>query len=105
MAVIPEIKEPAAPPPPVITAPTAPPPARPQTERVRPPAPVKSYRVPAVIPRNGVVYQIQWGDTLWDISEAFYRNPWLYPRIARYNNIRNPDLIISGFNIRIPPKD
>ena len=92
--------------PPVIVAPVAPPPVRPQAAvRVRPPAPVKSYRVPAVIPRNGVVYQIQWGDTLWDISEAFYRNPWLYPRIARYNNIKNPNLIISGFNIRIPPKE
>ena len=90
--------------PPVIQAPTSPPPARPQTaQRVRPPAPVSSYRVPTVIPRNGVVYQIQWGDTLWDISAAFYRNPWLYPRIARYNNIRNPDHIISGFNVRIPP--
>jgi len=91
---------------PVIEAPTAPPPARPQTvQRTRPPAPVSSYKVPAVIPRNGVVYQIRWGDTLWDISEAFYRNPWLYPRIARYNNIRNPDLIIAGSNIRIPPRN
>ena len=90
--------------PPVIQAPVTPPvpPAQP-VRRVRPPAPVSSYKVPAVIPRNGVVYQIQWGDTLWDISAAFYRNPWLYPRIARYNNIRNPDMIISGFNIRIPP--
>jgi nucleoid-associated protein YgaU len=64
-----------------------------------------SYRVPAVIPRNGVVYRIQWGDTLWDISAAFYRDPWLYHRIARHNNIRNPDYIRAGFNIRIPPKN
>jgi len=91
---------------PVIEAPTAPPPARsPTAARKRPPAPVSSYKVPAVIPKNGVAYQIRWGDTLWDISAAFYRNPWLYPRIARYNNIRNPDLIISGKTIRIPPKN
>jgi len=91
---------------PVIEAPDAPPPARTQTAaRKRPPAPVSSYKVPAVIPKNGVAYQIRWGDTLWDISAAFYRNPWLYPRIARYNNIRNPDLIISGKTIRIPPKN
>jgi hypothetical protein len=75
------------------------------TRRERPPAPVSSYQVPAVIPRGGVAYNIHWGDTLWDISEAFYRNPWLYPRIARYNNIRNPDLIISGTTIRIPQKN
>ena len=106
----PPAPEPVAPPPPpaetpVIEAPAAPPPARPAVQRQRPPAPVSSYKVPAVIPKNGVVYQIRWGDTLWDISEAFYRNPWLYPRIARHNNIRNPDLIIAGRNIRIPPRN
>jgi len=91
-------------PPPVIQAPpVAPAPA--QTTRVRPPAPVSSYNVPAVIPRDGVNYTIRWGDTLWDISEAFYRNPWLYPRIAQFNNIRNPNLIISGRTIRIPPRN
>ena len=95
-------------PPPVIQAPAAPP-APPVTaaaarrERVQPP--VASYRVPSVIPREGVPYTIRWGDTLWDIAEAFYRNPWLYPRIARFNNIPNPDLIISGTTIRVPPRN
>ncbi|MDR1106116.1 MAG: LysM peptidoglycan-binding domain-containing protein [Treponema sp.] len=97
--------KPAAPPP-VIEAPAAPVPVRTGTaRRDRPPAPVSSYRVPATIPREGAVYRLRWGDTLWDISEAFYRDPWLYPRIARFNNIRNPDLIISGTTIRIPPKN
>jgi hypothetical protein len=76
-----------------------------QRNRDRPPAPVSSYAVPQTIPREGAAYRIRWGDTLWDISEAFYRNPWLYPRIARFNNIRNPDLIISGTTIRIPPRN
>jgi len=89
----------------VIKAPTSPPKPKAATvKRVRPPAPVMSYKVPAVIPKNGVVYQIQWGDTLWDISAAFYRNPWLYPQIAKDNKIRNPDLIIAGSNLRIRPK-
>jgi hypothetical protein len=57
------------------------------------------------IPKDGVIYKIRWGDTLWDISEAYYRNPWLYPRIARFNGISNPDRIISGRSIRIPPKN
>jgi len=92
--------------PPVIQAPVVPPPATPQVvDRQRPPAPVLTHRVPAVIPPNGVVYQIRWGDTLWDISAAFYRDPLLYPRIARHNNIRNPNLILAGFNVRIPPLD
>jgi nucleoid-associated protein YgaU len=90
-------------PPPVIEAPARPsPPAR--VDRRRNP-PVASYKVPASIPRDGAVYRIRWGDTLWDIAEAFYRNPWLYPRIARFNGIRNPDLIISGTTIRIPPRN
>jgi hypothetical protein len=89
---------------PVIQAPVTPPPPRPQQTSSRRP-PVASYNVPATIPREGVDYRIRWGDTLWDISNAFYRDPWLYPRIARHNNIRNPDLIISGRTIRIPPKN
>jgi hypothetical protein len=74
-------------------------------DRTRTQAPVASYRTPQTIPREGVPYKIRWGDTLWDISEAFYRNPWLYQRIARFNAIRNPDFIISGNTIRIPPRD
>jgi nucleoid-associated protein YgaU len=73
--------------------------------RARRNPPVASYNVPTTIPRGGHPYRIRWGDTLWDISEAFYRNPWLYPRIARFNSIRNPDFILSGRTIRIPPKN
>ncbi|MCR5724140.1 MAG: Hsp70 family protein [Treponema sp.] len=52
--------------------------------------------------KGDVVYHIKWGDTLWDISAAYYKNPWRYPKIANYNNIKNPDLIISGTDITIP---
>jgi hypothetical protein len=76
-----------------------------QPSRTRTLPPVASYKVPQTIPRGGASYRIRWGDTLWDISEAFYRNPWLYPRIARFNNIRNPDRIISGTVIKIPPRN
>jgi hypothetical protein len=67
-------------------------------------APVYSIKAPQTIPPEGIVYKIRWGDTLWDISEAFYRNPWLYPTIVRHNRIRNPNLIISGTEITIPPR-
>ena len=56
---------------------------------------------PEVKPAD-IVYKIKWGDTLWDISEAYYKTPWKYPKIARYNNIRDPDYIISGTTISIP---
>jgi len=91
---------------PVIQAPvTAPEQRQPKQKGRKSNAPVMSYKVPTTIPREGVNYKIRWGDTLWDIAEAFYRNPWLYPRIARYNNIKNPNLIISGRTIRIPPRN
>jgi LysM repeat protein len=47
-------------------------------------------------------YKIKWGDTLWDISTAYYKTPWRYPEIAKYNKIKNPNLIISGTYIDIP---
>lgn len=71
-------------------------------------APQPELVVPAPLPAEkpkttgDIRYRIKWGDTLWDISEAYYKNPWRYPRIARYNNIKNPDLIISGTDILIP---
>ena len=49
-----------------------------------------------------ITYKIKWGDTLWDISETYYKNPWRYKYIARFNNIKNPDHIISGTYITIP---
>lgn len=54
--------------------------------------------------KEGVTYKIKWGDTLWDLSDTYYQNPWLYKKIAKYNNIQNPNLIISGTYIVIPPK-
>jgi len=52
--------------------------------------------------KGGVSYRIKRGDTLWDISATYYRNPWLYPRLARANSIRNPDLIFAGSKLFIP---
>ena len=60
------------------------------------PAPAK----PAA--KGGVTYRIKKGDTLWDIAATYYRNPWLYPRLAKANSIRNPDLIFAGTRIIIP---
>jgi len=99
-------------PPPVIQAPTAPVQTasavqtapRASSVSTRNP-PVASFNVPSVIPREGINYVIRWGDTLWDIAEAFYRDPWQYPRIARFNNISNANYIISGRTVRVPPRN
>lgn len=86
----------AATPPAPAPAPTPPPAAAPT------PAPTQPAAQP--VKQGGVYHKIRWGDTLWDISISYYRTPWLYGTIARANNIKNPDLIISGTTIYIPPR-
>lgn len=74
----------------------------PEPEKVVPkPVPVEEKK-PEVQKTSDVKYHIRWGDTLWDISESYYKTPWKYPKIADYNKIKNPDLIISGTDILIP---
>jgi LysM repeat protein len=74
----------------------------PEPEKVVPkPVPVEEKK-PEIKNTSDVKYHIRWGDTLWDISESYYKTPWKYPKIADYNKIKNPDLIISGTDILIP---
>ncbi|MFW5747702.1 MAG: LysM peptidoglycan-binding domain-containing protein, partial [bacterium] len=51
---------------------------------------------------GGAWYWIKRGDTLWDLSASFYRTPWHYGIIARWNGIENPDLIYTDSKIFIP---
>ncbi len=48
-------------------------------------------------------YTIKQGDTLWDISNNFLKDPFLWPLIWKANPyIANPDLIYPGNNLVIP---
>ncbi len=48
-------------------------------------------------------YIIKEGDTLWDISNAFLRDPFLWPLLWKANPyITNPDLIYPGNKLAIP---
>jgi hypothetical protein len=66
------------------------------------PAPVVPEPLPPPAKKENIRYHIKWGDTLWDIADAYYKNPWRYHKLAKFNHIKNPDLIISGTYITIP---
>lgn len=52
---------------------------------------------------GGIIHIIEKGDTLWDISGAYLRNPFLWSSIWEKNRyIKNPDLIYPGDKIVIP---
>ena len=91
-----------------VTAEAAPEPPAPR-ENAEPAAevetPERSVEYTSVPPEGrggGVWYRLKWGDTLWDLSNSFYRTPWLYGLIAVENGIKNPDVIYSGTDILIP---
>ena len=48
-------------------------------------------------------YIIKKGDTLWDISNTFFKDPFLWPFIWKANPyVTNPDLIFTGNTLMIP---
>jgi LysM repeat protein len=68
------------------------------------PAPAAPEAVPSVAaPETPTRYTIKRGDTLWDITNAFFRDPFLWPLVWKSNpGITNPDLIYPGQVIVIP---
>ncbi len=59
---------------------------------------------PALNPDAPAEYVVKRGDTLWDISALFLRDPWRWPEIWRANpQIENPDLIYPGDLLSLVP--
>ncbi len=48
------------------------------------------------------VHVVRKGDTLWDLSDSYYQNPWGWPKVWSYNpQIVNPHWIYPGDQIRL----
>lgn len=66
---------------------------------VVPRAPLNPDQVDSDAPRT---YTVVRGDTLWDISDRFLKEPWLWPTIWEYNpQIQNPHLIYPGDEVAL----
>jgi hypothetical protein len=52
--------------------------------------------------RETFTYTVKKGDTLWDISEMLYRDPWVWPKVWEWNpTITNPHWIFPGAELRL----
>jgi hypothetical protein len=48
------------------------------------------------------IYTVKKGDTLWEICDRYFNNPWDWPRIWSYNpELQNPHWIYPGDQIRM----
>ncbi len=64
-----------------------------------PPQPVETV---VYEPEHPQTYIVQEGDTLWDISSVFLRDPWYWPEIWFKNpQVQNPHLIYPGDTLAI----
>lgn len=50
-------------------------------------------------------YTVERGDTLWNIALREYGNPYVYPGIAKGNNLADPNMLEVGTVLRLVPQD
>ncbi len=56
--------------------------------------------------KNVKIHKVVKRDTLWDISEKYLENPFLWPKLWQWNDyITNPHFIYPGNNIRLYPPE
>lgn len=95
-----------APPPaaPSVTDPAAaaPKPAPPPSAAPKPAAPAAATTKAPPAAKAERTYKVKSGDTLWDIAAQYYGDGRQYMKIAKANNIANPNLINVGVVLKIP---
>src|SRR5450432_4807821 len=48
------------------------------------------------------IHLVRRGDTLWDLCDHYYQNPWAWPKVWSYNpQIANPHWIYPGDQVRL----
>ncbi len=64
----------------------------------------------AILPDDGMqgsesvpdIHLVRRGDTLWDLCNHYYQNPWAWPKVWSYNpQIANPHWIYPGDQVRL----
>jgi len=77
----------------------------PESQTVKAAIPVEAEKPAETVvyePEHPQTYIVQEGDTLWDISSVFLRDPWYWPEIWFKNpQIENPHLIYPGDTLAI----
>jgi hypothetical protein len=67
------------------------------------PATKEKVEVPSNVPE---LHTVQEGDTLWDITESYYGDPYRWPQVWSYNpDITNPHWIYPDLELRLRPGD
>jgi len=59
----------------------------------------------AAKPTAGAEYSIRDNDSLSKISQEVYGSQYYWPTIAKINKIANPNRILTGSKIQLPPKE
>ena len=67
----------------------------PVQEESSPGHPIKLEELPTV-------YTVKAGDNLWKIAETIYGSGYNWVDIARENNLKNPNLVYAGQELKIP---
>ncbi len=48
------------------------------------------------------IHRVRKGDTLWDLCNHYYRNPWMWPKVWSFNpQLQNPHWIYPGDQLRM----
>ncbi|MBV1848947.1 LysM peptidoglycan-binding domain-containing protein [Catellatospora tritici] len=89
---------PAAPTTPAAAPKPAPPAAKPAAPAAKPAAAATKAKPQA----EERTYRVKAGDTLWDIAANYYGDGRQYMKIAKANNIANPNQIDIGWVLKIP---